>query len=77
MAMRERLYVRASGEDLERWKRAAALAGAESISALVRELLDAQAANVARRPIAQAAAAEGEPDWNAVIRRIARGATAT
>jgi hypothetical protein len=41
MAMRERLYVRATLEELERWKRTARAAGAPSLSAFTRDLLNA------------------------------------
>jgi hypothetical protein len=40
MAKRDRLDVRARSEQLERWKRAAAAAGALSLSAFARDALD-------------------------------------
>jgi hypothetical protein len=73
---RDRLYVRAAPEDLERWKRAARAAGARSLSAFVRELLDAQPvppSAVVNAPAPPPPREEPEPDWKAVIDGIAQG----
>jgi hypothetical protein len=51
----DRLYVRARAEDLARWRQSAASARAPSLSAFVRDLLDAQ-------PIAAASAAPSLPE---------------
>jgi hypothetical protein len=76
VAMRHRLYVRASVEDLERWRRAAEADGADSVSALARKLLDGRAAKVARRPgMSPPAVVDGEADWRTKLDRIARGGT--
>jgi hypothetical protein len=72
MAMRDRLYIRASAEDLERWQRAAEKAGARSLSELTRSLLDAHAVKVGRSP-AVVSAPGPEADWGAVIARIGAG----
>jgi hypothetical protein len=68
---RDRLYVRATSEQLERWKQTAAAAGWPSVSALVRDLLDAQPAerNVATRPGPESE----EPDWLRNLEIIAAG----
>lgn len=61
MAMRERLYIRASSDELETWKRKADAAGARSLSSFVRDRLEE----------APVPAAPEEKDWLAEMRRIA------
>jgi hypothetical protein len=87
MAKRDRLYVRATSEQLTRWKRAARAAGATSMSALARDLLDAQPApelDEDVQPVAPAPSVSAAPrslaepgtediDYLAEIKRIAQG----
>jgi hypothetical protein len=70
--MRDRLYVRASAEDLERWRGAAEKAGAPSLSELTRQLLERETAKVARSTVV-APSPEPETDWRDVLARIAAG----
>jgi hypothetical protein len=73
MAMRERLIVRATDAELRHWRRQAWLAGAPSLSAFVRELLNARPAGPTFGTGKPLAAAPPERDWKAELERIAAG----
>jgi hypothetical protein len=78
----DRLYVRATAEDLARWRQAAAAAGATSLSAFVRDLLDAKPAASAEATV-DSESQEGrgqvwlDSEWKRNLALIAAGGQRT
>ena len=69
---RERLEVRATTDELRRWRRSASAAGAASLSAFVRDLLDERT----KQDEAERTKLLG-PDWTRTLEIIASGGRST
>jgi hypothetical protein len=60
----DRLYVRATGADLARWRRGAAAADAPSLSAFMRDLLNAQSEGSAETSVHSERSSKSRELWS-------------